>query len=384
MAWSLRIATIAGTEVRVHITFWLLLIWIWVMHYVNGGAGAAWIGVVYILAVFLCVLLHEFGHVFAARRFGIRTPDITLLPIGGLARLERMPDKPGQELVIAVAGPLVNVVIAILLIFYLNANVGLRDLEQFEDPDTNILARLAAVNIFLVAFNMIPAFPMDGGRVLRALLAFRMPWARATEIAASIGQGFAFVLGFIGLFYNPILVFIAIFVYLAAAAEAQNARIRELASSILVDDVMVTNFVRLPGTATVADAIDTLLATTQHEFPVINGRGVLIGLVTRDDLFRALREKGPDEPISTIMRTGMPVVHYRSSLEVALHSMLDGTAPAVVVVDGIGQLVGLLTHETIGEMMMVRSARRDGFRFGRRRPGLWEAAQLSHRPFGWH
>ena len=292
MAWSLRIATIGGTEVRIHITFALLLIWIWIMHYRIGGTAAAWMGLVFILAVFVCVLLHEFGHVLAARYFGVRTPDITLLPIGGLARMERMPDVPAQELVIALAGPLVNVIIAILLMAYLSGNVGMGALEQFEDPRSNIVARLAAVNIFLVAFNMIPAFPMDGGRVLRALLAFRIPWARATEIAASIGKGFAFVLGFIGLFYNPILVFIAIFVYLAAAAESQSAQIREIASGMLVDDVMATEFASLPGGATVADAIDALLATTQHEFPVTDRSGGLNGLITRDDMIRALRERG--------------------------------------------------------------------------------------------
>lgn len=175
MAWSLRIATIAGTEVRIRITFSLLLVWIWLMHYRIGGTEAAWTGVLFILAVFLCVVLHEFGHIFAVRYFGIRTPDVTLLPIGGLARLERMPDKPGQELFIAVAGPLVNVVIAAVLITYLSGNVGIEDLERIEDPRVGFLARLATVNIFLVAFNMIPAFPMDGGRVLRGLLAFFMP-----------------------------------------------------------------------------------------------------------------------------------------------------------------------------------------------------------------
>ena len=367
MAWSLRIATIGGTQVRIHITFALLLIWIWTTHYLVGGTTAAWMGVVYILAVFVCVLLHEFGHVFAARYFGIRTLNITLLPIGGLARMERMPDKPAQELVIAIAGPLVNVAIAILLIAYLNGNVGIEDLEQFGDPRASLVARLAAVNIFLVVFNMIPAFPMDGGRVLRALLAFRIRWARATQIAANIGQGFAFVLGFIGLFSNPILVFIAIFVYLAAAAEAQNAQIREIASSIVVDDVMVTEFARLPGSATVADAIDALLATTQHEFPVIDRNESLKGLVTRDDMLRALREKGPDAPVSDVMRTDIPTIHYRSSLEDGFRLMQDNTAPVVAVLDGAGQLIGILTHETIGEMMMVRSARPEGFQLRQRR-----------------
>src|SRR5690606_35627171 len=132
----------------------------------------------------------------------IKTPDITLLPIGGLARLERMPEEPGQEFVIAVAGPLVNVVIAGVILIALGGTVGAEQMMQVEDPRVNFLVRLAGVNIFLVLFNMIPAFPMDGGRVLRAILATRMTWARATQIAANIGQGLAFLFGFLGLFYN--------------------------------------------------------------------------------------------------------------------------------------------------------------------------------------
>jgi Zn-dependent protease len=207
MTWSFRIGTVAGTAVRIHVTFVLLLAWIWFTHYRIGGAPAAWQGVAFILAVFACVLLHEFGHVLAARRYGILTPDITLLPIGGLARLERMPEEPGQEFVIAIAGPLVNVLIAAVIILVLGYGVGPDQITQIENPQISFLARLAGVNIFLVLFNLIPAFPMDGGRVLRAALASRMSWSRATQIAAAIGQGLAFVFGFLGLLYNPLLIF---------------------------------------------------------------------------------------------------------------------------------------------------------------------------------
>src|SRR5690606_20872456 len=185
MTWSFKIGAFGGTEVRVHVTFALLLLWIWFIQYQAGGAAAAWEGVIFIVAVFACVVLHEFGHIIAARRYGIRTPDITLLPIGGLARLERMPDEPRQELVIAVAGPLVNVAIAAFIFLVLGYSVGLEQMAEIENPRADFFARLAGVNVFLVVFNMIPAFPMDGGRVLRALLATRLPWARATQIAAS-------------------------------------------------------------------------------------------------------------------------------------------------------------------------------------------------------
>jgi Zn-dependent protease/CBS domain-containing protein len=367
MTWSFKIGTFGGTEVRVHVTFALLLIWIWFAHYQEGGTAAAWEGVLYILAVFACVVLHEFGHVLAARRYGIRTPDITLLPIGGLARLERMPDDPRQELVIAIAGPLVNVAIAAIIFAALGFSVGIEQMAEIENPQVDFFARLAGVNVFLVLFNLIPAFPMDGGRVLRAVLAIWLPWSRATQIAANIGQGLAFVFGFIGLLYNPLLIFIAIFVYLAAAAEAQNARLREVASSVLVGDVMITNFAHLQRSANIDEAIEMLLATTQHEFPIVDADGRFEGLLTRDDMIRALKESGPGTPVVSVMRTDIPLSHPRKSLQNSLKVMQDVSAPAVAVVNDAGRLVGLMTHENLGEMMMVRSARPEGFRFGRLR-----------------
>jgi Zn-dependent protease/CBS domain-containing protein len=369
MTWSFNIGTFGGTQVRVHVTFALLLLWIWFIHYQAGGAAEAWQGVLFILAVFACVVLHEFGHIIAARRYGIRTPDITLLPIGGLARLERMPDKPGQELVIAIAGPLVNVVIAALIFLVLGYSIGIEQLAQIENPRADFFARLAGVNVFLVVFNMIPAFPMDGGRVLRALLGMRMPWSRATQIAATIGQGLAFVFGFIGLFYNPLLIFIGIFVYLAAAAEAQNASIREVASSVLVGDVMITKFASLQRSANIDQAIEMLLATTQSEFPVVDPDGRFEGLLTRNDMIRALKESGAGTPVVSVMRTDIPTTHPRKNLQGSLRSMMEAGVPAIAVLDDGGKLVGLMTHENLGEMLMVRSAQPEGFRFGRLRRG---------------
>ncbi|MBB4187631.1 Zn-dependent protease/CBS domain-containing protein [Sinorhizobium terangae] len=364
MGWSLRIGTIGGTAIRLHVTFALLLVWIWLMHYRIGGAPAAWEGIVFIIAVFVCVVLHEFGHIAAARYFGIRTPDITLLPIGGVARLERMPEEPREEFVIAIAGPLVNVVIAGLIFLALGGTVGMEQMAGVEDPGRSFLARLAGVNVFLVLFNMIPAFPMDGGRVLRAALASRLTWARATEIAAAIGQGLAFVFGFIGLFYNPLLIFIAIFVYLAATAEAQNAHIRAVSGSVLIADVMITEFARLDRSASIDEAIEMLLATTQREFPVVDATGRFEGLLTRDDMIRTLKERGAETPVVTAMRNDIPRIHYRKRLEESLKLMQQTSSPAVAVVDGSDHLVGLMTHETIGEMMMVRAAASGSFRFG--------------------
>ena len=183
MAWSFTIARIFGSEVRIHVTFFLLLLYIGVAHFQAGGIPAAISGIIFILALFACVVAHEFGHALMARRYGIKTPDITLLPIGGLARLERMPEKPAQEIAVALAGPAVNLVIAAVLILVLGAGVDADALQALENPTVSFLARLATVNVFLVVFNLIPAFPMDGGRILRGLLAVRLPYLKATRIA---------------------------------------------------------------------------------------------------------------------------------------------------------------------------------------------------------
>src|SRR5438552_704013 len=199
MSWSLKIGSIAGTAVRIHITFILFLAWIFGASYVSGGPNAAWSSLLFMVLLFLCVLAHEFGHILTARAFGVMTPDVILLPIGGVARLERIPEKPLEEFLIAIAGPLVNVAIALGLVAFAGASVDARHLAAVESARIAMIDRLAAVNLFLAAFNMIPAFPMDGGRVLRALLSIRLGFSRATDVAAAIGQWVAFGLGFLGL-----------------------------------------------------------------------------------------------------------------------------------------------------------------------------------------
>src|SRR5262249_30835403 len=170
MQWSIKVARVAGTEIRIHFTFLLFLAWIGIGYYQEGGAAAAFQGILFIVLLFGCVLLHEFGHALAARVYGIRTPDITLLPIGGVARLQRMPDQPRQELIVAIAGPAVNVVIAGLLLLVMGFKFHFSDLEQMHHPQAALAAKVAGFNVVMVLFNLIPAFPMDGGRVLRALL----------------------------------------------------------------------------------------------------------------------------------------------------------------------------------------------------------------------
>ena len=236
MGWSVTIGSIAGTAIRLHITFLLFLAWIFVASYASGGAAGGLVrSLAFMLLLFACVVAHEFGHIFMARRFGVTTPTVTLLPIGGVAQLERIPEKPWEEFLVAIAGPAVNVVIAAVLVAVLRRLARHRQIcRAWSNRPIGMLDRLAVVNVFLVLFNMIPAFPMDGGRVLRAVLASRLGYVRATEIAATIGQWVAFGLGFLGLFGNPLLIFIAIFVYLAAASEAQLVAVRAMSRGVPV------------------------------------------------------------------------------------------------------------------------------------------------------
>jgi len=356
MSWSLSLGRIAGTAVRVHVTFLLFLIWIWFANYQSGGAPAAWSGLLFMILLFLCVLAHEFGHVLTARAFGVTTPDVTLLPIGGVARLSRIPEAPGQEFLIAIAGPMVNVVIAIGLMAFAGAHLDPEHLATVGNAKIGMIDRLAEINLFLAAFNMIPAFPMDGGRVLRAALATQLGFVRATELAASIGQWVAFALGFVGLFYNPLLIFIAIFVYLAAASEAHMVGLRALSHGVPVTAAMVTQFATLKPSNHLDEAIETLLHTSQSEFPVVDDAGRLVGLLARVDIVRALKAHGANAPVGEAMSTGIPTIGHRQCLDEAFRILQETSAPAIGVTDAQGRLVGLVTPGTVGEMMMVRDA----------------------------
>jgi Zn-dependent protease/CBS domain-containing protein len=364
MGWSLNIGSVAGTAIRIHVTFVLFLAWIFGVSYFAGGPQEAWNGLLFLLLLFLCVLLHEFGHIFTARAFGVATPDVILLPIGGVSRLERIPEQPSEEFLIAIAGPLVNVAIAVFLIVAGGAHLELNRLVALESTSTSMVDRLAAVNVFLAVFNLIPAFPMDGGRVLRALLASRFGYVRATELAAAIGQWVAFLLGFLGLFGNPLLIFIAIFVYLAASAEAHLVAIRAISQGVPVTAAMMTQFATLTPDEHVDAAVETLLRTSQSEFPVVDGTGRPVGVLARNDLIRALKERGPDAKVADAMTAKIPTLGHRHCLDEAFRLLQEKSAPAVAVVDAAGRLIGMVTSETIGEMLMVHRAMPAGFRTG--------------------
>lgn len=361
MKWSFRIATIAGTEVRIHVTFALLLAFV----AFQAGSAHALESVLLVCAMFLCVLLHEFGHVLAARRYGIHTPDITLLPIGGVARLERMPRKPSEELVVALCGPLVNVVIAAGLVLAVGLPTPAMLVDSIGAP-TRFLLSLMGWNIMMVLFNMIPAFPMDGGRVLRALLAmFVGDYAKATRWAASIGQAIAVMAGISVIFFglnNPMLLLIAFFVFIAAGREAQMVEQQESARDLSVLDAMMTDFRTLPHHASLREAVDLLRAGSQHDFPVVDEGGTVIGILPRGELISGLADFGPAHPAHQAMLPTSLFLEPSHQLTEALQQLEQSGLPALPVMDTVhDRLIGLFTAENAGEMMLIRNALRRRF-----------------------
>lgn len=355
MNWSWRLGKIAGIDLYVHFTFLILLGWVAISHYLqNGSVADAALGLGFILSLFAIVVLHELGHALAARYFGIQTRDITLLPIGGVARLEKMPDKPLQELVVALAGPLVNIVLAGLLFLWLQLGPGLQSIEQASQVGGSFRAQLFWVNVSLAAFNLLPAFPMDGGRVLRALLALRMDYVRATQIAASIGQSLALVLGFAGLFSNPFLVFIAFFVWLGAAEEASLVQIRSALSGIPVSRAMITEFRTLAPGDPLDLAASHVLAGFQQDFPVTEN-GQLVGILTRSALIAGLAEKGATATVGEKMQTDFQTLSPGEMLESVLPRLQESPLQALPVLRD-GELVGILNAENLGELLMIREA----------------------------
>lgn len=355
MRWQWKIGTFAGIDVFVHATFLLLIGWVGYSHWLEHGTIAkAAEGILFILALFLCVVLHEYGHALTARRYGVKTRDITLYPIGGVARLERIPEKPIEELWVAIMGPAVNVVIAGLLFVYLFLTNGLVPMTELTVTSGSFLARLMMVNISLVLFNLIPAFPMDGGRVLRALLAMRMDYVRATQTAANIGQGLAFLLGLFGLFNNPFLLFIAFFVWIGASQEASMVQMRNTISGIPVTHAMQTRFDTLSPDDRLERVVNLILAGSQQDFPVLEN-GNLIGVLTRDDFIRALSQQGQSTPVVDVIRRNVPAVDSHEMVETALMRLQESGAKTLPVMHG-GQFVGLVTSENITEFLMIRSA----------------------------
>ncbi len=353
--WSWKVAEVSGIGIYVHVTLVFFMVWI-----ALGGALAAGDpmravhGVVMMVSIFLCVALHELGHALTAQRYDIRTLDIILLPIGGIARLERMPEKPSQEITVALAGPAVNVVIALVL-YVAGKMLGIREVPlRMSVFQGGLLPGLLSINVFMAAFNLIPAFPMDGGRVLRAVLAFRFSYARATEIAATVGQGIALFFGLVGLFGNPMLLFIALFVFLAASEEWAVVQARTSLAGLPVSAAMITDFQTLAPEEPLSRAVDHLVEGYQQDFPVVSG-GRMLGILTRSDLLMALSRSGPQATVGSVVQGDAEAVAPNDSLESAVRRMQEAQRTTVPVLSR-GELKGLLSNDNVAELLMVRSA----------------------------
>jgi Zn-dependent protease/predicted transcriptional regulator len=357
MPWSWRLVRIAGIDVYVHATFFVVIAWIAMVHWNEHHTLEAVLdGVGFILALFACVVLHEFGHALTAARYGIRTKDITLLPIGGLARLERMPEVPIQELWVALAGPVVNVVIAVLLFGWLQASGAWRSIDQIGVTTGGFAERVMFANVVLVAFNLLPAFPMDGGRALRAFLATRMEYTRATQLAAVTGQGMAILFAFWGLQGNPMLIFIAFFVWIGAGQEASMVQMKSALAGIPLRRAMLTQYRTLTAANTLGDAVDLLLTGSQQDFPVLaNGR--VDGILTRSELVKALGQLGRNASVTEVMKRDCPTANASEMLETVLARLRGRDCHTVPVLEN-GALIGLVTMDNVGEFLMVQAAER--------------------------
>jgi Zn-dependent protease len=358
MKWSFKLGRFLGIDVFLHFTFLILLLVIWGSSLLTRGPSAALEATALWVSIFGCVLLHEYGHALAARAYGIGTRDITLLPIGGLARLERMPDKPGQEILVALAGPAVNVVIAAILGVIILAGGGFQPFSELDVARGGFLQRLFTINLGLVVFNMLPAFPMDGGRVLRGLLALGMDHTKATRIAAAIGQGMAVLFVIVAFFGKaPMLFLIAFFVWIGAQAEVGASEARSVLAGVIVRQAMITDYRSLTLFDTLRDASGLVLSGSQQDFPVVESGpdGRVLGVLTRSGLMRALAAHGMDGRVADAMERDVPGVQADEELEEVLPRLRE-QGSSVTPVYANGRLVGLLTMENIGELMMIRSA----------------------------
>ena len=360
MNWSLKLFKVKGIDIKVHLTFVLILVWAAYRWSVSTGEGVqgAIFGIVATLLLFLSVTLHELGHSLQAIKFGVRVRDITLMPMGGLAQMESIPEDPNKELRIAIAGPLVNFAIAALLIG-LGTLLDARALLSFDEliaslgrvSWSGLLAYLTSANIMLGLFNLIPAFPMDGGRVLRALLAKKADHTKATRIAAQIGQGLALLMGLWGFMSGSwTLVLIAIFVWMGAGQESQGAQVKHTLGGTTVGQVMTRSPQVLRVNDSLSKAVELTLTTSQADFPVLEwGSNRVAGLLSEIDLLRGLQSLGANAAAREVMRMKIAAVSPDEPLHAAQQKMLLSRTRALPVLNPEGELLGMLTADDINE-----------------------------------
>jgi Zn-dependent protease/CBS domain-containing protein len=360
MGWSFRVGRVGETVIRVHVTLLVLLAWYawggWRMSGASGALGEF----AFVALIFVSILLHEFGHIAAARHYGIGTPDVLLTPIGGLARIARMPDEPRQELVIALAGPLVTLLVGGLLAAGVLATAGAEALVPTTASQLGLWSALAWTNALLLGFNLIPAFPMDGGRVLRALLASRFGMVRGTRVAARTGQVVAIAFAYFGFQYSIMLVLIAAFVFLGAQAELDAVQTRHLAGDMTAARLTVTDVRVLPPDLPLASAIDILTRSDQRAFPVLDGSGHLLGTLTRDDMLRGVANAGLGAPVTAAM--ALPpvsgVVRLSTPFQEAVGQLHASRRDALPVIDDQDRFVGLITRDNVTDVLLVEELRR--------------------------
>jgi Zn-dependent protease/CBS domain-containing protein len=365
MGGSFKIGRAFGIDVKVHWTFFLLLAFFAFAGYQRTASLTnALVTIAVILALFLCVVLHEFGHSLVARRLGIETRDITLLPIGGVAQLKSLPEKPMDEVKIAIAGPLVNVVLApIFFGVALLLGGGLTMPANILDgvhSAAQVFTYLGFINVALVVFNLIPAFPMDGGRVLRGLLAARLGAVRATDISSAVGQFFAVAFFLIGLLGgNFLLALIAVFIFFGANGEAEMVRQRELMRGLAVSDVMGTR-PRLETVTpyhTFGQVLDSVIHGYQEDFPVVDEGGNLVGMITRNEIMAAAHSPDRYSSVRDVMKTDFPTISPDADLFTDGARILQESGLRALPVVRAGDLVGMLTMDDIGQAVLLRDLR---------------------------
>jgi len=359
MKGSLKLGRVAGIKIEVHWTFILLLIWVVFLDVRRGGTTAsALLNIALILFLFVCVVLHELGHSLTARRFNIPTKKITLLPIGGVASIEKMPEKPTQELLVALAGPAVNVVLALLLYLvvpiqtYVSLDAAnLENLLRAPSLQT-LLFYLFIANVMLVLFNMIPAFPMDGGRVLRALLSYSMDRVKATDIAASIGQVFAVIFFVLGLLYNPFLVLIALFIFIGAYGENQMVKQTSMIEGYFIENAMLTKITLLNPEDTIEQAIDLILAGTEKDFVVVDQEKI-VGILYQKDIIGHV--KFGSMKVREIMKPNFRTLDKKEALK-NFFDLVNKEGQRFFPVTGVdGVLEGAIDMHNVSEFLLIRS-----------------------------
>jgi len=362
---SVRLFTVRGIDIKVHVTFPLILVWAAIQFGAlsNEGWTGAVFGVLVTLLLFGIVVLHELGHSFAALEYDIPISQIVLLPIGGVAQMGRIPDKPGQELVVALAGPAVNVVLALIMIglaALLQISLAPRALagslrEMGQLALAPIFRYLFITNIFIAVFNLLPAFPLDGGRVLRALLATRLPYARATAISVVIGQAMAWLLGLWGFLGGGFfMIFIALFIYIGAAQEGQLTQLRSVLNGLRVRQAFSRQAQTLAPDDTLQRAVDLTLSSFQANFPVCQDNR-LVGILTQQRLLDSLQKTGAGSRIQDVMQTEFEQVGPDDGLFDVQQKMSDSRLDALPVM-AQGEFLGLITQQDIAEVFKLASS----------------------------